>query len=457
MTLRQGNVASQAEKETPSRETAEPSNSKAWLATANMGYGHLRALYPVRSISPSEIIEVGDDASTPHTERKLWRRILRLYEFLSRAKSIPVIGRSLFRLLDFFLRIPSFYPFRDLSKSTFQVRMLTSSIRKGLCKGMLERITQSPLPLVTSFYAPAIAADTQGHPRVFCIICDTDLNRVWVSHDPWESRIEYFAPTGRAARRLKAYGVPENRIHLSGFPLPLELLGNTDLDVLKADLGQRLHYLDPANRFWPLHERNVNYFLGEDNCRFLNQRKLTITFAVGGAGAQKHIGKKIAMSLREKLMANQIQLNLVAGTRTEVIDFFLDVQEEINSQSIKVIFGKDFPEYYAKFNQTLRTTDILWSKPSELSFYCALGIPIIMTPTIGAQERANRKWLREIQAGFKQEDPRYTDQWLFDLINKGRLAEAAWAGFLKARKRGTFNIIDFLQDGTINSHSQLIR
>lgn len=430
---------------------------KAWLATANMGYGHLRALYPLRSIAHSALIEVGDDPSAPVHERRLWRRILWLYEFLSRAKSIPFIGKSLFRILDFFLRIPSFYPFRDLSQSTFQVRMLQSSIQKGLCRAMLEKIQQPNLPLITSFYAPAIAADMQGFSQVYCIICDTDLNRVWVSHDPWESRIEYFAPTGRAARRLKAYGVPENRIHLSGFPLPLELLGNEDLDVLNTDLGQRLHYLDPANRFWPLHKRNITHFLGEENCEFGNQRKLTLTFAVGGAGAQKHIGRNIATSLRQKLTNNQIHLNLVAGTRTEVNDFFLDVQEEINSENIQVIFGKDFEAYYDKFNQALRTTDILWTKPSELSFYCALGIPIIMTPTIGAQERANRRWLHEIQAGFKQEDPQYTDQWLFDLLNKGRLAEAAWAGFLKARKRGTFNIQKFLSEGHIGHPGQVIR
>ena len=28
----------------------------------------------------------------------------------------------------------------------------------------------------------------------------------------------------------------------------------------------------------------------------------------------------------------------------------------------------------------MRTTDILWTKPSELSFYCGLGIPIVMAP-----------------------------------------------------------------------------
>jgi hypothetical protein len=72
-----------------------------------------------------------------------------------------------------------------------------------------------------------------------------------------------------------------------------------------------------------------------------------------------------------------------------------------------------------------------------------------MSPAIGSQEKFNRKWLRETQAGIKQEKPDYTDQWLYDLLRKGALAECAWDGFLKARKLGTFKIIEMLQNGTL--------
>jgi hypothetical protein len=439
------------------QESGKPAEFKCWLVSALMGYGHLRAAYPLKPLSQEGVLIAGSNESTTTVERNLWKRTLWFYELLSRAKGVPVIGKTLFNLLDFFLKIPSFYPRRDLSKSTFQVRMLNSAIRKGLCKSVLDKIREKHIPLVTSFYAPAVAADMNNFGKIYCIICDTDLNRVWVSHDPWESRIEYFAPTGRAAKRLKDYGVPEQRIHLTGFPLPPEILGNENLDMLKHDLGQRLHYLDPSNRFWPIHKLNLLYFLGEENCKFKNERILTLTFAVGGAGAQKETGKKIAFSLREKLITGQIILNLVAGTRSEVQDYFLDIQEEVNSANVHVIYGKDFEEYYYKFNQVIRTTDVLWSKPSELSFYTGLGIPLIMSPTIGAQERANKKWIRDIQSGFKQESPQYTDQWLFDMLHKGRLAEAAWAGFLKARKRGTYNIKEFLETGRFSNPNQVIR
>jgi hypothetical protein len=429
--------------------------NKVWVVSADMGYGHQRAVYPLRDIAEGGIITVGSSEAVSKAEQKLWKRLLNAYEFFSRAKGIPVIGPPFFSMLDSLMRIPSFYPMRNLSSSTFQVNLLESLIEKGLGKGMLEKISTKNLPVITSFYASAIAADKKGFNKVYCIICDADINRVWVAKDPWESRVEYFAPCGKVAQRLRAYGVPDERIHLTGFPLPLELLGDEDLSVLKKDLAQRLFYLDPKGKFWTRHGMNVEYFLGKENCVFRNDRKLTITYAVGGAGAQKEIGEKIAKSLKDKLRANEIKLILVAGIRKEVNDFFESVKNEIipDGNSIQIIYSESLHGYFDLFNKALHDTDILWTKPSELSFYSALGIPIIMSPIIGSQEKFNRKWLREIQAALKQETPDYTDQWLYDLLNRGTLAESAWDGFLKARKLGTFKIKQVLVKGYLDKET----
>jgi len=429
--------------------------NKAWVVSADMGYGHQRAVYPLKNIAEDGIITVGSSEAISKAEQKLWKRLLNAYEFFSRAKGVPVVGPPFFSMLDSMMRIPSFYPMRNLSNTTFQVNLLESLIEKGLCKGMLEKTSTKNIPIITSFYASAIAADKKGFNKVYCIICDADINRVWVAKDPWESRVEYFAPCGKAAQRLRAYGIPDERIHLTGFPLPLELLGDSNLSVLKKDLAQRLFYLDPKGKFWARHGRNVEYFLGKENCVFRNERKLTITYAVGGAGAQKEIGKEIAQSLKEKLMGGEIRLILVAGIRKEVNEYFESVKEEIDprGESIKIIFSESLHEYFTLFNNVLHETDILWTKPSELSFYCALGIPIIMSPIIGSQEKFNRKWLREIQAAMKQEKPDYTDQWLYDLLNRGTLAESAWDGFLKARKLGTFKIKQVLEKGFLEKET----
>ena len=84
-------------------------------------------------------------------------------------------------------------------------------------------------------------------------------------------------------------------------------------------------------------------------------------------------------------------------------------------------------------------------------------MPVIMSPTIGSQEEFNRKWLLEIQAGIPQEDPAYTSQWLFDLLREGRLAESAWDGALKARKYGTYKIMEVLETGTMARETSPLR
>lgn len=422
---------------------------KAWVISATMGYGHQRAVYPLKEIAEEKIITVGAGEAASKNEEKLWKRVLGAYEFMSRAKGIPVIGKLIFNLLDTLLHIPSYYPMRDLSNATFQVDLLESSIKKGLCSAMLDKVRTKNLPIVTSFYASAIAADIKGFHNVYCIICDADLNRVWVARQPWESRIHYFAPCGKAAQRLRAYGVPEERIYITGFPLPAELVGDQNLTILKKNLGRRLVNLDPRKVFRARHENNVKHFLGDENYYDYKTRKLTISYAVGGAGALKEIGEKIAFSLKKKILDNEIKLILIAGTKKNVSDYFYSVKEQITNDDsqIEIIYSDSMDEYFRLFNLAMQDTDLLWTKPSELSFYTGLGLPIIMTPTIGSQEKFNRLWLFEIQAGIKQMNPDYTDQWLNDLLNKGILAEMAWSGFLKARKLGTCKIAEVLKTG----------
>ncbi len=429
----------------------EKDELRAWVVTVDMGLGHQRATYPLRHLAEGGIIAVGSSSSKDPEERKLWGRLRKTYELLSRVRGVPVVGKPLFGMLDAIQNIPSFYPIRDMSNPSAQVRLLQRFVERGLCAGMMETIRQKPLPLVTSYPAPAIAADRAGYGRIYCVICDAEISRAWVPESGRNSRIYYMAPCGRAVMRLKSYGVPDGRIFLTGFPFPLEILGSRNLDLLRADAAQRFFYLDPGERFWPLHGRNVAHFLGRGNCRFKAERAFTITYAVGGAGAQREIGHAIARSLREKIAKGEVILNLVAGVREEVYRYFEHLRAELlpGSPNLRVVYSPDKTDYFRLFSEVIRLTDVLWTKPSELSFYCGLGIPVIMAPPIGAQELYNRKWLLEVQAGIDQEDPEYTDEWLFDLLREGRLAESGWDGFLKARKYGTYKIEEILETGTM--------
>ena len=133
----------------------------------------------------------------------------------------------------------------------------------------------------------------------------------------------------------------------------------------------------------------------------------------------------------------------MAGVRNDVYCFFQEVIEKnkLNkSKNINILYQEDKLAYFKEFNKLLRSTDILWTKPSELTFYSGLGLPIIMSEPIGYQEKYNRQWLLEIGAGIDSKNPEYVDEWLFDWLASGWLAEAAMQGFMDAPKMGTYHI-----------------
>ena len=114
--------------------------------------------------------------------------------------------------------------------------------------------------------------------------------------------------------------------------------------------------------------------------------------------------------------------------------------KKVLDQTLHIHHYEDRPTYFHSFARTLRTTDILWTKPSELSFYTGLGLSIIIAPPIGSQEEFNKLWLQGVNGGLAQNDPRYTDEWLFDWVQSGGLARFAWNGYIEAPTHGTYRI-----------------
>lgn len=423
-------------------------NPRAWIIAVSMGYGHQRTAFPLRHLAPGEkIINANDYPGIPEKDRRTWKTMREGYEFVSRFKRVPLIGELAFAIFDEFQKIMSYYPKRDLSRPNLSLKHLFFLIKRGWGRHLIEKLKASlplkkPLPLITTFFTPAFMAEVFDYPgKIFCVICDADISRTWASFVPQKSKIKYFAPTSWAASRLKLYGVKEENIFLTGYPLPKGNIGTENLEILKHDFSYRLLNLDPNKTYFQKYKALIRDYLGD--LPQAPNHPLTIMFAVGGAGAQKEIGIKIARSLAVKIWAGEVKLILVAGIRKRVKEYFEKNIEKFRlggSKNIEIIFEKDIQSYFQKFNQALRTTDILWTKPSELSFYSALGIPIIIAPPVGSQEDLNQKWLLRIGAGMLQENPKYTQQWLFDFLKSGRFAEIAMEGFIKGEKLGTFNI-----------------
>ncbi len=418
---------------------------KAYVIAVNMGYGHQRTAYPLKNLTPEQkVINANSYEGIPDKDKKIWESSRIFYEFISRFRRFPLIGEVTFSLFDEFQKILSFYPRRDLSKANFGLKRIFSLIRKGWGKDLILKLRKNPLPLITTFFTPAFMAEVFDYPgKIYCIVCDADIARSWVSLNPSESKIKYFAPCNWVVERLKLYGVKEENIFLTGYPLPKENIGGKDLEVLKHDLSHRLLNLDPKGKYRLRYQPLIKKYIGALPKK--SNHPLTVMFTVGGAGAQKEIGIKIVESLKKKIKADEINVILVAGIRKKVEEYFLEnikrlgLENKLN-KDIKVIFAEDIQDYFEKFNRALRTTDILWTKPSELSFYSGLGLPIIIAPSIGSQEDFNKRWLLRLRTGFLQENPKYTEQWLFDFLNGGRLAEAAVRGLIEVENLGTYKI-----------------
>jgi len=438
-----------------------PDPLRAWVVTADMGLGHQRAAHALAHLAQDGILVAGSPEITDADEARFWRRLTWTYETLSRSRSVPLVGRALFGVLDRLLHIPPFYPLRDLSKPSPNNWLVDHFIRQGLGRGLVARLREHWLPLISTFYAPALVADQARLSPVFSVICDADLNRVWVASKAARSRILYLAPCGRVMRRLRQYGVPDERIFITGFPLPRANIGGLTMETLKPDLLARLGRLDPRGRFSSVYGSTVEEMLGA-RPRPVAGARVTVTFAIGGAGAQTEIGLMLARGLKPAILDGRFRLVLVAGVNPLVERVFHAFVARIGlgaalGDGVLVVREERKPDYFDRFDALMRETDILWTKPSELSFYSGLGIPIVMAPPLGSQEAKNMRWLMDKGAALPQYRPTLALEWLSDMMKDGVLAEKAFSGFVKNRKLGVYKIEEVIRTGTMARETHPLR
>jgi UDP-N-acetylglucosamine:LPS N-acetylglucosamine transferase len=382
-------------------------------------------------------------------EQRLWARARGPYEQLTRLSQVPLVGLPLKPALAVLTAIPPLNPPRDLSAPTFPLRLIERLARRGLGEGLIAHLRATGSPLLSTFFVPALVADRAGGLDVRCVVTDSDINRVWAPIDSKRTRILYYAPSTRAVRRLVAYGVPRDRIQLTGFPLPHALVGGREMTAARANLAARVARLDPHQVFRKKFGAEVANGIGDLPAPDGPPR---ITFAVGGAGAQAELVDLFLPSLAPALRTGQLKLTLVAGVRREVAERFrraiaaADLADELD-RSIEIILADDIPAYFRAFNAVLARTDALWTKPSELTFFAALGLPLILAPAVGEHERLNARWASEHGAALPMRDPRAAWHWFEEWLADGTLAQAAWAGFRALPRNGLYEIADSLAAG----------
>jgi UDP-N-acetylglucosamine:LPS N-acetylglucosamine transferase len=417
------------------------SSARVAVVAIDMGYGHMRPARALAQRFGCEVLHADRPPLADAEETARWGRLRRVYEGVSRISSLPLIGAPLRAALNTATHIPPLYPFRDLSVPNLGVKLLERSGREGLGRSLVAYLQDNDLTLLTTFYSPAVLADYHGYDRVYCVVTDSDVNRVWAPIAPRTSKVHYFAPSGRVVRRLRAYGVPKEQIELTGFPLPHALVGGNDAPALRKNLAARLARLDPQKTFRRQYQTDLEALgpLPEAD------GPPHLVFAVGGAGAQSDLPARFLPSLSAALLAGELRLTLVAGSREDVRRRFEQQigackLEGLLGQNLAVLYEPDTTDYFERFEALLAHTDILWTKPSELVFYAGLGLPLLLSEPVGIHESYNRRFARENGAALKQRDPTVIAERLRELLEDGHLATAAWAGYRRMPHRGLYEI-----------------
>jgi UDP-N-acetylglucosamine:LPS N-acetylglucosamine transferase len=315
--------------------------------------------------------------------------------------------------------IPPHWPARDLSGPTSGTRWMRQAARIGVGRKLARHLKETGAPLLATFYAAPILAELHGANRLHCVITDSDVNRVWAPPDAKRTSIVYFAPTDSARRRMEDYGVPKSRIRVTGYPLPAELVGR-DRAALKKNFRARMDRISKKGAP-PL-----------------------VVFAVGGAGVHVPLAKSLIAGMEKQLRNGVLRLALVAGVRKEVaaaLSGQLANRGLAGHGGTELLYDPDVFSYIRRFNALLARADALWSKPSELTFFAALGLPFIAAPPVGEHEVRNLRWATDRGAALPQHDPENAGQWLQEWVEDGVLASAAEAGMCLPQM-GVYEIAD---------------
>lgn len=408
------------------------------VAAIDMGYGHLRPAAALAGYLGTEVLQMDRPPLGVEKDQRFWNRNRALYEPLTRFSQLPGVGAPMRAVLNTITAIPQPWPAQDLSGATQGTRWMQRAARDGIGQALAEHLRATQAPLMATFYAAAILAELHGASRLHCLLTDSDVNRVWAPPEPRTSAIRYFAPSERARRRMLTYGVPESRIRVTGYPLPHELVGGRERTALRQNLAARLSRLRVSGRLRELAEAELGPLPAA-------KAPPLIVFAVGGAGAQVPLAKKLIPSLRRPIESGVLRFALVAGRRPEVA---MALREALDAQGIEgqveVLEDPDVFGYIRRFNALLAGADALWSKPSEMTFFAGLGLPFIAAPPVGVHERWNLRWATDRGAALPQHDPAAAGEWLQEWIEDGVLAGAAWAGFTRLPQLGLYQIAEEL-------------
>lgn len=239
---------------------------------------------------------------------------------------------------------------------------------QNLCtRKLLQEVKRfAPDAIVCTHFLPAellSAAKRQG--RINCPIwvqvTDFDLHRMWIH----EGISGYFVANEELAFRLQAYGVPLDRIAITGMPVMPAFSAHPDRQTCAHQFG-----LDPS--------------------------RTTVLLMGGGAG----IGGMALLAAALLEFDKQVQLIVMAGKNREALSALQALSSSYPSRLLAIGFTDQVPALMA-------CADIAITKPGGLSTSecLVMGLPMVLINPIPGQEERNADFLLQEGVAVRADDP----------------------------------------------------
>jgi len=354
------------------------------ILAASTGAGHLIAARAVeaalRSLAPALRVEVHDVlASAGPFFRRFYGG-----GYAGMVRRFPTAMGWLYDQMDHLAR-----PGHDRVRRSIQ----------GLFTGAIARHIvgrQPKLIINTHFLSAEIAAQLRRRGRLSCpqvtVTTDFETHRLWV-HTPTE---RYYTATELGRAYLAMWGVPPERVLVTGIPVRLAFEQPTERAAARAALGLQMDR--PA------------------------------VLLLGGVLGLETTHELLTELLR---MPADAQIVVVAG-RNERLRRRLEEQAAAAPRRVYVIgFTEQMHEY-------MRAADLVITKPGGLTSSEALvsGLPLVIVNPIPGQETRNSDYLLEHGAAIKVNNPRLLGHRVSEILSQPARLEALRDAALRLAKPG---------------------
>ena len=390
-------------------------SSRYLITTAFMGFGHLRAAHNLASLGNGSVVRVDREPLVSLVDKFVWNVAQKVHTFGS--LDAESRNRFLFQRFDELMKLPDDHtpPSRRAAEFIFALNKV------GVWKNFSDSLAWRTAPVIHTFYLPAMVSvyrDFRG--ANFLLLCDADFHRVWVPRDAKGANLKYFVPLARSADRLVSYGVDRDKIFVTGFPLPVSLTGDGNREESLSDFEMRCKRLTPNSG-----------------------AQLTVMFSFSGAGAYSSMLADLISNMADDLKEERVRIIVSCGSNANALQNTLTILSRFGVAGLPVvqtIYDDNLYRAFDKFNAALKDTDVMITKPGELVFYAALGLPMILLRPIGGHEGGNRSYLLIEEAALDIERPDNFSEWLHEKHRTGKLLALAHHGYERIPRYGTTEI-----------------